>query len=818
MDSLWQDIRYGVRTLSKRPGLTLVAIITLALGIGANTVIFGVLNALLLRPLAYKDSRRLVMIWETNPRFQTSIDGLSASALNFTAWRDQNHSFENISALSVASFILTGTGEPERISNALVSASFFSVMGVEPILGRFFTPEDEKTGANKVAVISHSLWQRRFNSSPDIVGKVIALNGEGYTLVGVAPEEFNFPRPKEMPDYVANTTKTELWVPLDLADPFISMPGAHLLSIIARLKPEVTLEQADSEMSALAFRLAQEYPRTNEGFGAKVVSLNEQTVGNVRLALIVLMAVVGFVLLIACANVANLLLARSSSPRREIAVRMAMGATRRRVIRQLLTEALLLSVMGGAVGIVLAILSKEMIIALASGALPRLDEISIDGRVLSFTLVILLATSLLCGILPAFQSSNFNISGTIRDGAGGVTGFRGKRMLSLLVVIEFALSMVLLIGAGLTIRSFAQLLNLKPGFDSNQVAAMNISLPTTGYKEGQQKTAFFKQVFERVSALPGVQSCGGVSELPLSGYENICAFILEGKPLPKGSETPFVDRRIISPNYFRTMRIPLLSGRDFTEADNDAAPGVVIVSERWAQLYLPDEDPIGKRIRIGGPASERPWLTIVGVVGDVKHKSIDSEIKPQIYWSYLQTPHPFMTLVVRSAFDLSDIIAAVRGEVWAVDKDQAITDVKLMEQYVSNSLSRHRLNMALFSAFAALALILAAVGIYGVMSYSVTQRTREMGVRMALGAEGRDLIKMVIRQGMTLAITGVIIGLAASLGFTRVLSSLLYGVDARDPMTFAGIAIFLTLVAIAACYIPARRATKVNPMTALRHE
>lgn len=818
MQALMQDLRYGVRMLAKKPGFTFVAVITLALGIGASTAIFSVVNALLLRSLPYNNADRLVMIWDRDEKLRFGLENLPVSAYHFLSWREMSQSFDEMSLLSSESLTLTGAGEPERISCTRVSGNFFRLMDIDPIAGRIINNDDDNPGAGKVVVVSYGLWQQRFGLDPELIGKSLRLDGNSYTVIGITPRGFQFPRQKEMPAHAFVASQTYLWVPIALTDEQIERRGDHSFSVIARMKSGITGAQAQAEMNSVAARLQEQDNETNDGFGVNVLSLNEQVVGDVRPALIVLLAAVGFLLLIACANVANLLLARSATRQREVAVRIALGASRWRIIRQLLVEAILLSLMGGVAGVLFNLWGTELLLNLAYNALPRAGEIATDIRVLLFTIALSMATGILCGIVPAVQVSGAAIGEIIKDSARGMTGFGTRRTLGALVTLEFALSLVLLAGAGLMIKSFAYLLELNPGFDPHQVTTASIWLSGAKYSGEQRQAAFFKEAVERIASLPGVESVGATSGLPLSGAENAGSFTIEGKPLPRGTDSPVVDRRVVTPNYFPTMGIPVVRGRDFNEADNATAPGVLIVSESWAQRYLPDEEALGKRVKLGRADSNRPWLTIVGVVGDVKHTSIDSEIRPHVYWPQAQRPTGLMTVAIKSSTDPATIISAVRNEVRAMDQDQPISDVKMMEQYVSDSLSRRRLNMTLLGIFAALALLLASIGIYGVMSYTVTQRTREIGIRIALGANRADVLRLVVGQGMIPAVIGIVLGLGASIALTRAISSLLYGVSATDPLIFTGVAVLLTLVALLASYIPARRAARVDPMVALRYE
>lgn len=819
MESILQDIRYGVRSLIKTPAFTAVAVIVLALAIGANTAIFTVVNALLLRPLPYSSSDRLVMLWETNPRIQIGVDTLPVTPGDFMDWREQNSVFEYVSALGAGHLNLSGSREPERVSAASVSPDFFRLMGIEPRLGRTFQSDDEKVGANKVVVISHALWQRRFGGAEDIVGKPTTLDGESYIVIGVAPEGFQFPRARELPYFVGVTSPTELWRPITLTDDFISKKRAnHQLSVIARLKPGMTREQAQAEMNAIASRLEQTYSE-NQGIGAKVVLLSEQVVGNSRAALLVLMGAVALVLLIACANIANLLLTRSSARQKEIAIRTALGASRGRIVRQLLVEALLLSLASAVAGTLLSFWGVKALLALSGQNLPRLNEVGVDVTVLGFAIALALVTSLLFGLTPALQASKINLIQTLKDGSRGLSGGqRAGRVRGVLVVAEVALSLVLLIGAGLMIKSLANLLKVDPGFKPDRTLTMNLALLGSRYPAANQQITFFEEVRRRAEGLPGVESVSLISSAPLSGGVYAGGFSLEGREPASANEDLSADRRMISAEYFNALGIPLIKGRYFTERDNQASTGVAIVSESlWRQVFRND-DPIGKRIKLGGRDSTRPWLSIVGIAGDVRDTALESDARPCVYVPYLQFPVSSMTLVVRTGVESKVLVPAIRGEVWAIDKDQPVTDIKTMDEYVSDSVSPRRANALLLATFAALALVLALIGIYGVMAYSVTQRVHEIGIRMALGAQTPDVIKLIVGSGMTLVFAGVGIGLAGALALSRVLSSLLFGVSATDPMTFAVVSVMLISVALLASYIPARRATKIDPIIALRHE
>jgi putative ABC transport system permease protein len=801
MERLIQDVRYGVRMLWKRPGFTAVVVLTLALGVGANTAIFSVVNAVLLRPLPYRNAERLVWV-AGNVRGGTAR--ASVSPPDYVDYRAQNTVFEEFAASTTVpnAVNLTGAGEPERLTGSRVTANYFRAFGVEPALGRVFLADEERAGPESVAVLSDGLWKRRFGGDPSVVGKSLTLDGRAVTVVGVAPPEFQYP------------AGAELWLPLDFDDPEMKMRAAHFLRPIGLLKEGVTLEQARAETDLIARRLEEQYPESNARWSLTLIPLQEQLVGGVRTSLWVLLGAVGFVLLIACANISNLMLARATARRRELALRTALGASRWRVARQQLTESVLLSLAGGALGLLLASWGVEVLVALGAGDIPRSREIGVDGRVLAFTAALSVLTGLAFGLLPALRASRTNLNEVLKDAVRGTAGPGRGRVRAALVVSEIALALTLLVGAGLLVKSFVGLRGVSPGFDPANVLTVRIDLARARYAKAEQAAGFFGELQRRVAGLPGVEAAGMVSELPLSGQPNDMYFSVAGRPPQTAGEKVTADYRRVNHDYFRAMRVPVLRGRGFTEQEAAGDARVVVVNEALVRNFFPDEDPLGKRLVIDfGKAEE---FEIVGVAGDVRHRSLEGGVYQMMYVPTLRIGGT--NLVVRTTSDPLTLASAVRGEVAAVDRDQPVSAIRTMEEVVSGSVAQQRFRTLLLAAFACVALLLAGVGIYGVIAYSVTHRTHEIGVRMALGAGAADILKMVIGQGMALALLGVAFGLLAALALTRVLSSLLFGVTATDAATFAAVSFLIAAVAFLACLLPARRATKVDPMVALRYE
>ncbi len=808
-DEMFQDLRFGLRMLLKHKSFTTIAILTLSLGVGANTAIFSIVNAVLLRPLPFAEPERLLWFggWVGADKEQ------GVTPADFLDYREQCQSFTQIAA-SVSDGIpmnLSGGGEPERIKGGYVTANYLDMFGVKPALGRAFAAEEGLEGVNmeggdRVVVLSHALWRRRFGADPAIINQTITLDKRNVTVIGVMPPQIQYP------------PGVELWLPFSFpASPQSAFRSRefHFLRPVAKLKPGVTSAQAQAEVETIARRLQSLYPKTNANQSLFLWPLQERLVGNIRLTLLTLLGAVGCVLLIACANVANLLLARASARWREIAVRSALGASRGRVVRQLLTESLALAALGGLGGMLLAKLGVKLLAPLSADYLPRADEVRINATVFGFTLAVALLTGLLFGLAPALQSARLDLTEALKEGAKGAgSGARRHRTLNLLVVGEVALSMILLIGAGLLINSFVRLQQVSPGFDEKNLLTARIDIPNP-YAQPEKKQQFFERLQQRVAALPGVEAVGLVTELPLANQSANFKFKIEGRPEPAPGQSPDADIRAVNHDYFRAMRIPLLKGRNFTEVEVRDNAKVVVISDELARLYFAGEDPLGQRL-LRGPLGKEEPLEIIGIVGDIRHRGLSSGLRQTIYSPSLSLG--FTNLVIRTKNDPVSLAAAVRREVAAIDPNQPVANIKTMERWVSESVAQPRFRTLLLGLFSGAALLLAMVGIYGVMSYAVSQRVHELGVRMALGARAGDVLRLVISQGMRLALAGVAIGLASAFALTRLIKDLLFGVRATDPLTFATITLLLTGVALVACYLPARRATKVDPMVALRHE
>ncbi len=797
--------------LAKKPGFTLIAVVTLALGIGASTAIFSVVNAVLFQPLPYEDPDRLVLLTNSIPT--AGVKAFPLSPPEFNEYRNQSQAFAQVAAYQSRSINLTGGTEPERLRGTAVSAELFPLLGIAPALGRTFSQAEDQPGSEAVAVISYGLWQRRFGSDPAVLGQNLLLNGRTHAIVAVMPVGFDFPG------------EIDIWVPLALAPQQIGKEGlgAQSLRLIARLAPKASHEQAQAEMDGIANRFYQQYADfylSGNPWNVTLTPLHEQVVGHVRLALFVLLGAVAFMLMIACANVANLLMARAVTRRKEIAIRAALGAGRGRLARQLMTESILLSAMGGGLGLLLAWWGVEALIALAPNDLPRVREIAIDKWVLAFSTGASLLTGIIFGLAPALMVSRVDVQEALKEGGKSSAAGVGPRLRYVLVVGEVALSLTLLIGAGLMIRSFVRLTAVHPGFTADNVLTVQIPLSRSKYSTPVQQSAFYQQVIERVETLKGVVAVGGVSALPMSGEDPRAAFVAEGWTPEDASKATNVYYRLISPNYFRTLGIPLLKGRSLSDRDHQEAPRVLVINQTMANYLWPDQDPLGKRISFNNQAG--PWYSVVGVVGDTKHQALDAETGLEVYLSYPQTSFQAagstLMLVARTEGDPLGFAGAVRSQVQAIDRDQPVYNIATMEQRISRSVVQRRFNMLLLIIFAGVALALATVGIYGVVSYSVSQQTREIGIRMALGAERRDVLKLVVGQGLTYTLIGVALGLAGALGLTRLMTGLLYGVTATDPLTFVCVSVLLVIAALLACYIPARRATNVDPMEALRYE
>ncbi len=804
LEDLRQDIVYGLRVLRRNPVFSLVAVVTLALGVGANTALFSITNAVVFRPLPFAEPERLLTLWESSAKSEEAR--VIVSPANYLDWREQTRSFEEMGAYTEDFYnISEDDSRPERVAGANATPSLFRALGVRPILGRTFLPDEGLSEAGRAVLLSHGLWQRRFGGDPNVVGKTVKLNGPDYTVVGVLP-----------PDFIISARRYEVYRAMGLSDTQRVNRRGRYLTVIARLRPGVTAEQARAEMNAVGLRLAAQYPEENVGRSATIDPLDRTITWNTRTTLLMLLGAVGFTLLIACANVANLLLGQAASRQKEMAVRAALGAGRLRLVRQMLTESLTLSLLGGLAGLLLAKWGVGLLISLSPASLPRVEEAGLDLRVLGFTLLVSVVTGLAFGLVPALQASKVELTDalkSVRSTGGGRRSFaRGA-----LVAAEVALSLVLLVGAGLLVKSFVRLTEVELGFDPTHVVAADISLPYR-YNSPEKRTEFFRQFLTRVESLPGVSSAAVSQSVPLSGEEHGAQFMVVGRaPAPDGSDRHGSIYHRVSEGYFKTLGVRLLRGRNLNERDTAGAPAVVLVNETLARKVFPGEDPLGKQIVLAGYATPRP-REIVGIVSDTRYVAPRTEPVPQLYVSYLDDPWHHMSLAVRAGGEPTALVNRLREEIAAVDGEVPLANVKEMDEYVSESFSPQRFSALLLTVFAVAALGLAALGVYGVISNAVAQRTHEIGIRIALGARGGDVLRLVVGQGMRPVLLGLGAGLAGALALTRVLESLLYGVSAFDPSVFAGVSLLLAAVALVACYLPARRATRVDPMNALRHE
>jgi predicted permease len=799
-----QDIRYSLRLMVKNPAFTLIVVLTLTLGIGANSAIFSFANGILLRPLPYPQSDRLAVLDET--ALKRGIDSMSVSYPNFLDWREQNTVFEDIAThYGTSRFSLSGIGQPETIRGSYISHGLLEVLRVQPILGRTFTEAEDRPEDDVVAILGYDLWQKHFGGDQTIIGRKIMVNSRQRTVVGVMPPGFKYPE------------ISEIWTPLALTTNEFTRTD-HGLSAIARLKDGVNIEQAQAEMNNIAARIEQQNPVTNEGLGVSVTSLHKSLAGDYREGLLILLGVVGCVLLVACVNVANLMLARASARQKELALRAALGASRWRVIRQLLIESLMLAVIGGVLGLALSKWALYLLLQAIPIKLPYWMNFGLDVRVLGFTAGVAVLTGLIFGVMPALQSSRVDLNDTLKEGGRGALTSSGSHSRSLLVVTEIALSLVLLVGAGLMIQSFLRLRRVNVGLDPKNVLTMSVGLPFAKYAEAEQRATFFKNLVDRVKGIPGVEAAGATSTLPLSGGNWGRSLTVEGHPVLSVGQAPMIQHTVVTPAYFQTMGIHLLSGRDFTEADRTGAPLVTIVDQRLAEQYWPNESPIGKRVRFGPPEDNEPWHTVIGVVSAVRHQRMQEETRNSVYLPHLQIPVGGLAVVAHTSSDPKNIIAAVRREVAQLDADLPVSNVATMEEVMADSIWQPRLYAMLFAVFAGGALVLAVIGIYGVMAYIVITRTHEIGIRMALGATARDVFRLIVGRGMKLTAIGLLLGVGGAFALTRLMRGLLFNISATDPVTFVLISLLLAVAAFLACYIPARRATKVDPLVALRYE
>lgn len=808
MESLTQDIFYGLRMFRTNPGFTAVVLLTLALGIGANTVIFSVVNAIVLRPLPYKEADRLIFVSETTS--DTKIKPFSF--LDYTDWRDQNQVFEHFAAFKFDGANLIGDDQPERLQTAFVSANIFPMLGVDPIVGRVFTADEDKSGGPRVVVMNYDLWQRRFGGDKGVIDKTLNLDGQIYTVVGVMPAGFKA--------YPSSTWRPELWMPLSLLPDGLKNARRARQGIYAfgRLKNGVTFDQARVEMDKVAGQLEQQYPDSNGGHKAYLVPLHQHIIRDVRTSVLLLLGAVGLVLFIACANVANLLLTRAATRQREISIRAAMGASRLRLVRQLLTESVVLSALGAIIGLGFAYVGIKLLLNISPTNLPRVSEIGIDSRVLWFTFLVSILTGLIFGLTPALHASKADLSQVLKETARGSAGVARTYIRNLLVVGEVAIALVLLVASILIVRSFIRLVDTSPGFNTSNVLTMQMALPGSKYSESWRLRGFVEQLVQGVKSIPGVESAAVVNPLPLSGVGQQTPFTIEGRAIVSSNETPFSDLESVTPDYFEVMGIRLLRGRYFTEQDKDDGAQVVIIDETMARRYWPSEEPIGQRLKMGDAASNFPWLQIVGVVGHLKNYGVTEESRVEMFRPYTQFQSNTISLVVRTSGDPTAMAGAVRNQIANIDKDQPVYNIRTMDELLATTVAPRRLSVVLLGAFAVLALLLEAIGVYSVLAHSVTERTHEIGIRMALGAQRSSIMRLIMRQGMSLVVVGMAVGLAGAFMFNYVVASLLFGVTTRDPISYMGGLMVLVMVAFLACYLPAKKATRVDPMVAIRHD
>ena len=807
MNFIWQEVRSALSKLRRKPAFTVFSVLILGLGIGVNTSIFSAVNAVLLRPLPYRNPDQLVMLYERNLKGDKTKEPVSPA--NYIDWTKQAGSFEQIGASGSVTLNLTGSGEPDSLIGYRMSSNFFQMLGTSALIGRTFQPgEPDDTFP---VVLSYRLWQRRFGGQASILGQAITLNGRSYTVIGVMPRDFQYPN-----------LDTELWVLLRMTPQVQANRDARLLRVVGRLKPGVTVAQGQAEINSVAARLAEAYPANNTGWDVQVIPLHKEFVGDVSLYMFLLLGAAGLVLLIACINITSLFLVRAASRQKEIAIRASLGASRKRIIGSLLIEGGLVALFGGIAGLLFAWRAREALVSffpqtISNLQIPRVASLPLDGRVFTFMLLLCAITTLVFGLLPAVRSSNPNLQSFMKEGVRGSSGgFTSRRVRNFLIISEVALAFALMIAAGLLIKSFRQLRQINLGFDPDRVLTLRVQLPPYKYKEDHQRIGFYNQTLQRIGSLPGVESVGVSNYLPLSGWYNTLPIVIEGQPPAPAGQEPEIDHRVVSPGYFSTMKVPLIKGRYFTDADNETSMQAIIVNDAMARRYWPGEDPIGRRMKVIGENDD--WRTVVGVVGDIKHFGPDTEAKPEMYRPYLQEPQMLIGLVVRTAAEPTAIAPAVRNAIYAVDGDQPVSHIMPLQDLVGDAVAPRQVSMILLTVLGGVALLLALLGIYGVLSYSITQRTQEIGIRTALGARQIDVLKLILGQSLKLILIGVVAGVAVAAVIIRLFSSLLFGVRATDPWIFGVVTAVLFLTALLASYLPARRASQLDPLRALREQ